>query len=290
MDFRHMLGASGPIGAQQLSRDAQLLELQEIRRRRREVAEKLNKNIAKLDELEKREEQLLEQLLRPSAYQEASSSKQYMVQPHCSSSVLTERSAAVSWPQVLSGGSGNVFGIENGLGLGLHRGGLHEAPTTAVPCSDIVTDIKDVLSSNIVSTVDSEPRKRALASVDLNVEGHAKKKKLNGISFEELRGHITNFSSFGDETTGNFKCPVCERAKKEPKSKSIRHLLEHLGDKEYHAHKCPVEGCDVTSVRSDVIHTHVVNMHKLQWTEELKAASINTEKKAILDALVKERK
>lgn len=81
--------------------------------------------------------------------------------------------------------------------------------------------------------------------------------------------------------------------------KVVRHLLEHMSDKAHHPFKCPLADCALTSVRLDVVQSHVKKVHKLEWTDQMvcllstahsdtliqKEDCVNAENKRLIDSL-----
>ncbi|KAH7699456.1 hypothetical protein AAVH_33436 [Aphelenchoides avenae] len=112
------------------------------------------------------------------------------------------------------------------------------------------------------------------------------KKQLKEISLEQFRNYVLNLDALWDENAKNFNCPACERILNLAKRKSIRHLLEHLHDPAVHPYKCPVDDDCFTSVRGDAVQSHVKAVHKLEWTETLRHASVHTANKAVIDSIV----
>ncbi|KAH7715636.1 hypothetical protein AAVH_17012 [Aphelenchoides avenae] len=294
MNFRHFLDTSQPLGAPRLPQDYKL-ELQQLRTRRRELADKwmieCSRYHSQLTEIQQREEEILDELLRqPADDQGASFSMQCKAESPAIPSAYKEDSTELpftNWQlqQLLNRFDGSVPGT--GVGPGPHAGDdASREAASAVTMKPSGTPEMQPTGSLAVASSESSKR----PSVPGGDTSKAKKKKLDGITFEQLSQYVANIATLCDETTGDFKCPVCGRVKKESKFNSLRHLLEHLSEKEYHPYKCPVDGCATTSVRSDVVRVHVVNVHKLEWTDELKAASADAEKKAVLDWMLKERK
>ncbi|KAH7723454.1 hypothetical protein AAVH_08933 [Aphelenchoides avenae] len=307
MDFLHLLRANDSLGSSRLPKETHL-EVQELRRRRRDLSERLERSTleclhlqSEIKQIQKREEQLVDEVLQHTKVQDMPSTVPCKVetQTWTSNSTYEEVSApSAHWQQVVSssdfsGGSGfDAISAERWQPpeqmFDSHNDEGHGTPNAMHP--DMVDDIKLALSAETATSSASVNKKRASAGTTADGSTQMKVKKLNGISFEELREHVTNIGHLCDETTGDFKYPVCGRAKKESKYNSVRHLLGHLNDKTYHPYKCPVEGCDTSSVRIDDVQKHVVNVHKLEWNDDRKTASIDAEKKTLVDSLMKERK
>ncbi|KAH7723452.1 hypothetical protein AAVH_08931 [Aphelenchoides avenae] len=290
MDMRNIFDAGGSLGTSGQRQDI-TFELQELRKRRCYLAAKLNtfalefvRFQSEFTDIQKREEELLGKLLQhPSPHEAPLTQSEVEQQPPTSlatggSFVMPFDSSQLQ--QLLGSVSGGKFEAASDHGHGMRNDDGHQVPKTEPIDWSVLSEIQATSSS---CTTGAGTGKRSA----VGASSEAKKKKLNEISFEQLREHVANIANLCDETTGEFKCPVCARTKKESKFNSIRHLQEHLGDKAYYPYKCPVENCDTTSMRHDNVRAHVVNVHKLEWSVELKSSSTDTEKKAVIESLAK---
>ncbi|KAH7689655.1 hypothetical protein AAVH_40346 [Aphelenchoides avenae] len=285
MDFRHLLGPYESPAASHQPQNEQP-ELEELRKRRRALAEKLSKNISALalecmrveseiSEIQSQEEDLLNKLLHRSLAPDPSSSVPKKVEQCAPLSFPPVDNIAMplaNWQvqQILASMSTSVPANDSAHGLHLLSEDSHAGPKI-----ELAGEVEQLQPTGSSFTGGSRTRKRLSADDSADGTKPIKEKKLNVISFEQLREHVANIANACDESTGEFKCPVCGRAKK---------------DKSHHPYKCPVDNCEVTSVRIDNVQRHVVSVHKLEWTKEMRTASVDLEKKAAMESLSKEHK
>ncbi|KAH7727634.1 hypothetical protein AAVH_04677 [Aphelenchoides avenae] len=111
----------------------------------------------------------------------------------------------------------------------------------------------------------------------------AKHEKGTKISLAELQQYCANVGQYWSRDTKLFDCPVCKsQLKCNSPTNACLHLVDHLGDKAFFLYKCPLEGCEYAAVRQSVVQSHVKNVHKMEWSEELKRDSVHTANKTLV--------
>ncbi|KAH7723455.1 hypothetical protein AAVH_08934 [Aphelenchoides avenae] len=297
MDPHHLCNSSGPFNAQSLLRDAR--ELQQLCESGQKLSEKCNLMMLECqqmqsecqrmqsdyDGMQKRAVGLAGKLTQHAIAAQQLASSYENGQPSLASFAYENLAADPSydmWQQGFGPSLSGLFNADANRDFDIRpsgSGATIKAEIGDQSCKSEEPEHRQVTERKLV--INDGPRKRPSTAAS---SSSAKKPRDNNnkkaIILDELREHLANFPNLRDEATGDFKCPVCDGV---VKSKPVRHLQEHL-DKAYHPYKCSEEGCDITAVRLDTVQKHVVNVHKLQWTDEQKAACTDAEKELLMKA------
>ncbi|KAH7727806.1 hypothetical protein AAVH_04850 [Aphelenchoides avenae] len=146
---------------------------------------------------------------------------------------------------------------------------------------------------NYSSPAQSNPRKHSLndsiADTPDSSSAPKKRRKLQKYSLAELRLYAANINRHWDRQTKQFQCPLCDMDSRKPTAyNACLHFLDHLGEERYFPYKCPADDCKYASVQQSSVQMHCTGVHKMIWTDELKAASTDAKNKALIFSIFDE--